>query len=169
MLLSGLYRHIKQRLNTQTCNQYNLSPWTQLSTEHTLLPVKIFSIWTNYQLHTLLACKVCYKVSSKWNSEVWFLLNEQCLLFRDTFQWLSLMTNVIEECCLLKPKRDRFVSGYGELCSNSYVFVTLVDIPVWNVSKTSLLALIQLSSKFCLSRDRPWVYLYWNVKAAFLK
>ena len=75
---------------------------------------------------------------------------------------------MIEECCLLGPKQDRFVSGYVELCSISYVFVTLVDIPVSDVSKTSLLALAQLSSEFCLSPDHLWLYMDWNIKAAFL-
>lgn len=116
----------------------------------------------------LLSSKVCYKVSLKRNSEVWFSPNEQCHPFLDTFRWLSLRAKMIQECCLLKTKQDRFVSGHVELCPIPYVFVTLINVPVWNVSKISLLSLLQLSSKLCLLRDCLWLYLDRNTKAAIL-
>ena len=61
------------------------------------------------------------------------------------------MANVIKEFCLLGPKQDRFVSGYAERFSIPYLFIILVDIPVRSVSKTSLLVLVQPSSKLIVT------------------
>ena len=108
---------LKERINTdivktfsiQTYKSYNLSPLMQLSTKHNPSPCE------NILNLSDLSIKFFYHAKFVTRSCKNGIRDKQCRVFWDALWWLLLAANVIQECCLLEPKQDHFVSGYVEI------------------------------------------------------
>ena len=117
LLLSCPLFFLKERINTdivktfsiQTYNSYNLSPLMQLSTKDNPSPCE------NILNLSDLSIKFFYHAKFVTRSCKNGIRDEQCRVFWDALWWLLLAANVIQECCLLEPKQDQFVSGYVEI------------------------------------------------------
>ena len=140
MLFSGQY----EKRNTKKYNLLNSSLLMQLLKGHTSPLVRVFSVWTNYQLFISTHAKFLTRSHQNGIRKFDFLPDEQCRIFSDTLYWLSLRTNVIKKCCLLELKQDFFISGYVEFCSIFFELLMLLHI-ITNIIISFIIIIITIT------------------------